>query len=279
VLDGANVLRDEVTESGESTVYVHGPLVDEVLSRESANEEAYYHGDALGSIVTVSDPAGAPEQSFSYTSWGEPESEIPEGEHAFAGREWEAASRTVFMRARYYEPSTGRFLNEDPVGAQGGTNWYAYALNNVPGLRDPTGLVAWQCDFFVGAAGYIAAAGTITLTCVSECVDDKEVWAIIKGVGLGYTAGLKYIPGDAIWGRITLEDGHEVPDVDNLTGSGSYYSVGYTVGNKSGGDVEITSGDGKGKAEDVKGVSLGSTGFKSRNWVAGGPVERDCCEE
>ena len=34
----------------------------------------------------------------------------------------------VYMRARYYEPTTGRFISEDP--ARDGMNWYLYADGN-----------------------------------------------------------------------------------------------------------------------------------------------------
>ena len=43
---------------------------------------------------------------------------------------------------RYYDPSTGRFLQRDPIGIRGGINVYAYARNG-PTIRiDPHGLVA-----------------------------------------------------------------------------------------------------------------------------------------
>jgi RHS repeat-associated protein len=45
------------------------------------------------------------------------------------------------MRTRYYNPHLMRFLNADPIGFAGGSNWYSYAGNSPPLLFiDPTGL-------------------------------------------------------------------------------------------------------------------------------------------
>jgi RHS repeat-associated protein len=41
------------------------------------------------------------------------------------------------MRARYYDPETGRFISEDPIGFEGGTvNLYEYVGNEPIGLVD-----------------------------------------------------------------------------------------------------------------------------------------------
>ena len=42
-----------------------------------------------------------------------------------------------YLRARYYDPGTGRFVSEDPI--QDGTNWYAYCGNNPVMFVDPMG--------------------------------------------------------------------------------------------------------------------------------------------
>jgi RHS repeat-associated protein len=43
----------------------------------------------------------------------------------------------VYMKARYYDPSVGRFASEDPTG--NGANWYIYAGDNPINLYDKTG--------------------------------------------------------------------------------------------------------------------------------------------
>jgi RHS repeat-associated protein len=49
----------------------------------------------------------------------------------------DAESGLVYMRARYYEPWTGRFLSEDP--AMDGANWYVYCANDPVNSVDPSG--------------------------------------------------------------------------------------------------------------------------------------------
>jgi RHS repeat-associated protein len=59
---------------------------------------------------------------------------------AHAGRMWDDDSDLYYNRARWYDPSTGKFINEDP--ARDGSNWYAYAGNDPVNYYDPTGLSA-----------------------------------------------------------------------------------------------------------------------------------------
>jgi RHS repeat-associated protein len=45
-----------------------------------------------------------------------------------------------YYRARYYDPITGRFLSEDPLGFMADSNFYRYVLNNPSNYVDLTGL-------------------------------------------------------------------------------------------------------------------------------------------
>jgi RHS repeat-associated protein len=50
------------------------------------------------------------------------------------------ASGLVYMRNRYYDPETGRFTQEDPIGLAGGINLYGYANGDPVSYSDPFGL-------------------------------------------------------------------------------------------------------------------------------------------
>ncbi|MBN1659335.1 MAG: RHS repeat-associated core domain-containing protein, partial [Anaerolineae bacterium] len=66
----------------------------------------------------------------------------------FTGERWEAYSALLFLRARYYEPGTGRFVSRDPwqgsaTQPQTILGTYVYAGNDPVGYVDPTGLWRW----------------------------------------------------------------------------------------------------------------------------------------
>jgi RHS repeat-associated protein len=54
-------------------------------------------------------------------------------------------SQVSYYRARYYDPSLGRFLSEDPTGYQAGPNFYSYVGNAPTDLIDPSGLLQVCC--------------------------------------------------------------------------------------------------------------------------------------
>jgi uncharacterized protein RhaS with RHS repeats len=56
-----------------------------------------------------------------------------------------------YNRFRYYEPDSGRFINQDPIGLAGGTNLFQYAPNPV-GWVDPWGLANCPCGDPCGLA-------------------------------------------------------------------------------------------------------------------------------
>ncbi len=120
----------------------HGQGTDQPLAVERGGQSFYYHADHQGSIRKITDSAGLVVNSYDYDSYGNIEASF-EGianPFTYTGRELDAESGLYFYRARYYDPATGRFLSEDPIGFAGGDpNLYSYVFNNPINLTDPDG--------------------------------------------------------------------------------------------------------------------------------------------
>ena len=58
----------------------------------------------------------------------------------YTGREFDSETGLYYYRARYYDPEVGRFLSEDPIGFDGGINFYSYVGNNPINFFNPFGL-------------------------------------------------------------------------------------------------------------------------------------------
>ena len=111
---------------------------------------AYHHPDAQGNVRQTTDSAGRITMSRSYTPFGAVKSQVGSapGTFGYAGEQQDAASDLVFMRARYYDPSTGRFITRDPYPAYSGVpatlHRYAYVGNDPINRTDPSGLTWWD---------------------------------------------------------------------------------------------------------------------------------------
>src|SRR5882762_7235769 len=57
----------------------------------------------------------------------------------YTARESDTETGLYYYRARYYDSSVGRFISEDPIGINGGINFYAFVGNSPVDLVDPSG--------------------------------------------------------------------------------------------------------------------------------------------
>ncbi|WP_189799683.1 RHS repeat-associated core domain-containing protein, partial [Sulfuricella sp. T08] len=132
-----------------NAVYTSGGGVDDpvikatVTGASSYGQASYYHADGLGSIVGLSNSTDATTQTERFDAWGNKlAGTIPQSaQYGFTGREPDE-SGLVYYRARYYDPSIGRFTQRDPIGLNGGINLYSYVNNNPVNFNDPNGLLA-----------------------------------------------------------------------------------------------------------------------------------------
>ena len=57
-----------------------------------------------------------------------------------------ASGRVHYNYRRDYDPASGRYVESDPIGLQGGLNTYGYAYQNPVTVIDPLGLDGWYCQ-------------------------------------------------------------------------------------------------------------------------------------
>jgi len=146
--DGFSLL-EEVDQNGNVLArYTQGAAADEPLSELRSSTSSYYEQDGLGSVTSMSNSAGALANTYSYDSFGKLIASTGSVTNPFqyTGREFDPETGLRYYRARYYDQSVGRFLNEDP--ARLGANYYAYVSNGPTRWTDPSGLCKVEIRFW-----------------------------------------------------------------------------------------------------------------------------------
>jgi RHS repeat-associated protein len=117
----------------------------------------YYNCDQLGTPRELVTETGQVIWAERFKAWGRAFSDSQHPGHnaetqllRFQGQYEDTETGLSYNRYRYYDPDTGRYLTQDPIGLLGGLNAYAYAPNPICWF-DPTGLkrtcpVAPTCD-------------------------------------------------------------------------------------------------------------------------------------
>ncbi|MFJ9028570.1 RHS repeat-associated core domain-containing protein [Streptomyces sp. NPDC102274] len=153
--DGSNPLAEQ-SGSGETTATVATSGLDEYLTRSESGRTQIYLTDALGTVVGLADQDGTIATRYTYDPYGQPTSSGAQSSnpYTFTGRESDGTG-LLYYRNRYYDPETGRFISQDPIGFAGGANLYQYALSSPTTYTDPSG----NNPMLIGCAGGAAFDG------------------------------------------------------------------------------------------------------------------------
>ncbi|MDQ7247298.1 RHS repeat-associated core domain-containing protein [Dongia sedimenti] len=139
--DGYDPVQEQSPTGTVSANLQIGLGVDERFTRTKAGATSTYLTDLLGSTVALADSAGVVQTSYGYDPYGvsSQTGAANDNPYQFTGRQNDGTG-LYYYRARYYNPSWGRFISEDPIGLSGGINQYAYVGGNPISLTDPIGL-------------------------------------------------------------------------------------------------------------------------------------------
>ena len=116
-----------------------------LVSRRTGSASSFYVFDSEGNVSQKLDAIGNTLSDHLFNAFGESQSGSqtdPFGSRAQFGYYTDNETGLQVLTHRYYDPSRGRFLTQDPLGHAGGINLYAYVASNPVNSVDPTGLCA-----------------------------------------------------------------------------------------------------------------------------------------
>jgi RHS repeat-associated protein len=134
-----NRSTSEVLTDGTNK-YVYG--LDLVSATDGSGNVTYFTTDGLGSTTDLTDSNGAKTDGYNYDVFGAQSHSLgaSSNQRLFAGEQSDAGvadSGLQYLRARYYDPTAGRFISRDPLRIG---NRYSYVGSNPTTLSDPQGL-------------------------------------------------------------------------------------------------------------------------------------------
>jgi RHS repeat-associated protein len=147
VWDGQNVLIEANASNVIEAVHTLEPaFYGNQLSQRRSGTTSYYHFDALGSTLQLTGSTGTVTDSYLYRAFGDlvASSGATVNPYQYVGRKgyiYDGDLDNFQVRARRYDPTTGRWWSRDPIGFAGGdANLYQYVGNRPLVGLDPSGL-------------------------------------------------------------------------------------------------------------------------------------------
>ena len=144
---------------------------------------------------------------------------------------------------RDYDSATGRYLQSDPIGLEGGLNTFGYARQNPLRYIDPLGLVEWNGYLAYEGIGTGITTNFFNWYLESECFEGEKLQVVIRGESdflSSLSVGASSSRGKT---KITLNDPWEAPSSSNLSRTGSNSFVYEALGLGLVGASNVTLGD------------------------------------
>lgn len=178
-----------------SYVWKGSMLVAVITGGSLSTDVSYPHLNRAGNVMALTGSNGMPTVKYAYQPYGFAYREtVPAGGTdsnllTFAGGlgVQDEGGGLFYMKNRFYDANTGRFLQKDPIGFSGGINLYAYARANPVNLFDPSGLLG-SSD-----AQFDRFAEAVNNSISSMSTEDRAKWD--KGINVVVDSTVNWAPG------------------------------------------------------------------------------------
>ncbi|MCP4276571.1 MAG: hypothetical protein GY779_09495 [Gammaproteobacteria bacterium] len=192
--------------------YVH--LEGVPIAQVDNTSITYLHTDHLATPRKATNEAGQVVWQWDSEAFGNalPQSSGVEVNLRFPGQYYDQETGLYYNYFRTYDPSTGRYLESDPIGLGGGLNTYAYVGGNPLSYSDPLGL----CP----AGGLICVGGPIVISAAARAIISRlgTQAAIAGGLGMGADAWDGDVPDDRYGGYDPVDEADGLDVADNPSG-------------------------------------------------------------
>jgi RHS repeat-associated protein len=145
--DGGSVIAEDTVVNNIAELksrYIRGRGL--VAQEDPYLTKSYYLHNGHGDVVELRDSTGTTRlNQYTYDIWGNPliEKEAVNNPFRYSGELWDSTTDLQYLRARWYDPSDGRFINEDTyegdITNPLSLNLYTYVHNNPLINVDPSG--------------------------------------------------------------------------------------------------------------------------------------------
>jgi RHS repeat-associated protein len=245
VWDVAESLPLIIKDGGTSYVTGPGGLPLEQITGTTVE---YFHQDQLGSTRALTDSAGATAASYAFDAYGNLAGTAPTlvNPFQFAGQYTDSESGLQYLRARYFEASTGGFTSVDPAVATT-REPYSYTADNPPNGADPTGLIVGgvcvdaNVTFGIGFIGFNKHVSVCVVT------DGKKIAVAattLSGKGIGASASIGV-------GGVFSPNAQTVQEL-----GGPFETAGLSVGSGICGSLDVAHGHANGHPVDTVAVGV-----------------------
>jgi RHS repeat-associated protein len=142
-MDLASGLSQVLSDGANAYLYGTGRI-----AQVSATDTQYFLGDALGSVRQMTDESGAVTLAQNFDPYGVAVQSAGKASsrYGFTGEQVDSSTGMVYLRTRYYDSSTGRFITRDTWDGEGNDpsslNHWIYGNANPVNLFDPSGYCA-----------------------------------------------------------------------------------------------------------------------------------------
>jgi RHS repeat-associated protein len=157
---------EETVNGAVTRQYTYGlQLISENQLVSNTWTASFYETDGTGSVRQLTNSLGQVTDTYEYDAFGNTISKttLPTGatptpnNYLYRGEQFDPDLSLYYLRARYYNAGTGRFLSSDPLAGEGERRYEYAAADPVNGL-DPTGDAALGESLLINMRGIMSVS-------------------------------------------------------------------------------------------------------------------------